>query len=80
MADITLFGNGHCKDCRAARSYLDQHDVAYDYVDVEAVPEAIDKVKEYNGGRTSVPVVVFGDGTHLTEPSDAELAVKLGQI
>lgn len=31
----------------------------------------------YNEGRRSVPVVVFPDGTHLTEPTDAELEAKL---
>ena len=30
-------------------------------------------------GRTQIPVVVFPDGTHFTEPTDAELAAKLDE-
>ncbi len=41
-------------------------------------PEEIEAVIAYNGGRKSIPVVVFPDGTHLTEPSDAEMDAKLG--
>ena len=40
----------------------------------------METVLAYNGGRTNIPVVVFGDGTHLTEPSDADLAEKLASV
>ncbi len=35
-------------------------------------------VIETNGGKRIIPTLVFEDGSHLTEPSNAELAVKLG--
>ena len=38
---------------------------------------AADKVVEINGGMKSIPVIVFEDGTHLTEPSDNDLKAKL---
>jgi glutaredoxin len=34
-------------------------------------------VVEINGGAKSIPVIVFSDGTHLTEPSDNDLKAKL---
>jgi mycoredoxin len=34
-------------------------------------------VIEINGGMRSIPVILFSDGTHLTEPSDAALKEKL---
>jgi hypothetical protein len=46
-------------------------------VDVEADKSAADKVVEINGGAQSIPVIVFSDGTHLTEPSDNDLKAKL---
>jgi len=44
---------------------------------VEADASASDKVIEINGGQRSIPVIVFPDGTHLTEPSDNDLKAKL---
>jgi hypothetical protein len=51
--------------------------VQVNHIDVEADLSAADKVKEINGGAQSIPVLVFSDGTHLTEPSDIELKAKL---
>jgi mycoredoxin len=44
------------------------------------VPGAADKVVEINGGAHSLPVVMFSDGTHLTEPSDPDLRKKLESL
>jgi mycoredoxin len=54
--------------------------VSYEYVDVEADTTASDKVIEINGGQRSIPVIIFEDGTHLTEPSDAALKAKLEEL
>jgi mycoredoxin len=35
---------------------------------------------EINGGQRSIPVIIFEDGTHLTEPSDAALKSKLEEL
>ncbi len=48
--------------------------------DVEADASASDKVIEINGGMRSIPVILFSDGTHLTEPSDAALKEKLESL
>ena len=77
QAMITMYGADWCSDCRRAKQYLDRNDVSYVYVDLDAMPDEMESVIRYNGGRRSIPVVVFPDGTHLTEPTDAELAEKL---
>jgi len=74
---ITMYGADWCGDCRRSKRYLDEHNVAYTYIDVEADLSAKDKVVEINGGAQSIPVIVFDDGTHLTEPSDLDLEAKL---
>ena len=56
---------------------MDSLNVEYNIIDVEADPSASDKVIEINGGQRSIPVIVFPDGTHLTEPSDNDLKAKL---
>ncbi len=77
---ITLYGADWCSDCRRSRAWLDEHGVAYDYVDLAARPEAVDVVLERNDGLKRIPVIVFDDGTHLTEPSDEALAAKVAQL
>jgi len=56
---------------------LDSKNVAYNYIDVEADETASNKVIEINGGMRSIPVIIFPDGTHMTEPSDKDLEAKL---
>ncbi len=78
MADLTVYGADWCPDCRRSKRLLDRLQVPYTYVDVDADPEALEMMKSLNGGRQSIPVVVFPDGHHLTEPSDPALAAGLG--
>ena len=71
-----MFGADWCSDCRRSEKLLDGLGIDYDYVDVEAVVDGADRAKAISG-RTQIPVIVFPDGTHLVEPSDAELSAKL---
>lgn len=77
MSEITMYGAEWCTDCRRSKKFLDTNEVKYNYVDVEADESASAKVIEINGGMRSIPVIIFPDGTHLTEPSDAALKEKL---
>ena len=80
MSNITMYGAEWCGDCRRSKKFLDSNNVAYNYIDVEADVSASDKVIEINGGQRSIPVIIFEDGTHLTEPSDAALKAKLEEL
>lgn len=75
--DITMYSADWCGDCRRSKRLLDSLNVQYNLIDVEADATASDKVIEINGGQRSIPVIVFPDGTHLTEPSDNDLKAKL---
>ncbi len=72
-----MYGAEWCGDCRRSKRFLDSNSVSYNYIDVETDTSASDKVIEINGGMRSIPVIVFPDGTHLTEPSDNALKEKL---
>lgn len=76
-ADITMYGADWCGDCRRSKRLFESLDVQVNHIDVEADESAAVKVIEINGGAKSIPVIVFSDGTHLTEPSDIELTAKL---
>ena len=72
-----MYGAEWCGDCRRSKRFLDENKIGYNYIDVEADASASDKVIEINGGMRSIPVIVFPDGSHLTEPSDNDLKAKL---
>ena len=75
-----MYGAEWCGDCRRSKRFLDANNVSYNYIDVEADASASDKVIEINGGMRSIPVIVFPDGSHLTEPSDNDLKSKLESL
>jgi mycoredoxin len=77
---IRMYGAEWCGDCRRSKRFLDSNSVSYEYIDVEADPSASEKVIEINGGQRSIPVILFPDGTHLTEPSDNDLKAKLESL
>ncbi|MBM3703897.1 MAG: NrdH-redoxin [Actinobacteria bacterium] len=77
---ITMYSADWCGDCRRSKRLLNELNVPYTIIDVDAVESAAEKVIEINGGMRSIPVIVFDDGTHLTEPSDATLKAKLQSL
>jgi mycoredoxin len=80
MNEITMYGAEWCGDCRRSQRLLNELGVEYSYINIEEVEGAADKVVEINGGAQSIPVVMFSDGTHLTEPSDPDLRKKLESL
>lgn len=77
MPKITMYGADWCADCRRAKSFFEENDVVYRYVDLVLEPEEMSEVLRRNRGRRNIPVIVFDDETHLTEPTNDELAAKL---
>lgn len=75
---ITVMGSSWCSDCKRAKRFLGDQQVEYKWVDVEQDEEARRFVETHNDGKTIIPTIVFDDGTVLVEPSNAELAQKLG--
>ncbi len=78
MNDITVYGAPWCPDCRRAKAFLSSHKVAFDWVDIDEDPAGLAKVRELQSGGQTIPTIVFPDGSLLLEPSDEELASKLG--
>ncbi|MEP0806140.1 MAG: FAD-dependent oxidoreductase [Chloroflexota bacterium] len=75
---ITLYGTGWCPDCKRSKQFFGEQRVPYAYVDVDADPEAMAFVEKVNHGMRSIPTIIFPDGSVLVEPSNAQLAEKLG--
>ena len=77
---IIMYSADWCGDCRRSKRLLEELNVEYTIIDVDADFSAAEKVIEINGGNKSIPVLVFKDGTHLTEPSDIDLKAKLQSL
>jgi mycoredoxin len=75
-----MYGTTWCGDCRRARRVFDQHQAAYEYVDIEQDDQARAYVEQVNRGYQSVPTILFPDGSVLVEPSAAVLSAKLQEI
>lgn len=75
-----MYSADWCGDCRRSKRLLDSLNVKYKLIDVEADRTAADKVIAINGGNRSIPVIMFSDGSHLTEPSDKALKQKLRDL
>jgi thioredoxin reductase (NADPH) len=75
---IQMFGTSWCPDCRRAKQFFGEQRVHYEYFDVDADQEARATMHGRNGGLDTIPTIVFDDGEVLVEPSNAELAAKLG--
>lgn len=75
---ITIYGAYWCPDCRRAKKFLGEQFVPYRWVDIEQDKESEAFVLQKNNGKRIIPTIVFEDGSFLVEPSNAELAKKLG--
>ena len=75
---IVMYGTTWCPDCKRAKRFLGQQRIQYDWIDVEQDPQAMRLIEEINQGKQIVPTIVFPDGSARAEPSNADLAEKLG--
>jgi mycoredoxin len=75
---IKLYGTTWCGGTRRARRLLDENKISYTWIDIDQDKEAQKFLEQINNGFRSVPTLIFPDGSKIVEPSDAELADRLG--
>ena len=73
-----MFGAPWCPDCRRTKQFFDDQGVLYDWINVYDNPDSMKYVDQVNCGKQIIPTIVFEDGSVLVEPTNAELAEKLG--
>ena len=76
--EIKVYGAHWCPDCRRSKQFLGEHQIPYTWVDIEENQAAEELVITLNQGKRIIPTIVFRDGSYLVEPSNSELAAKLG--
>ena len=75
--NITVYGADWCGDCRRTKHFLDEQQISYHWVNTDDNKEAEEFVKARSNGKCIIPTIIFEDGSHLAEPSNAQLAEKL---
>ncbi len=78
QTNITLYGTNWCSDCKRSKKFLGEQRVRYDYINIEEDDAGQAFVQKLQNGGMTIPTIVFTDGSVLIEPSNAELAAKLG--
>src|SRR5579884_3219437 len=76
--NIKLYGTDWCSDCKRSKRFLGEQRVHYEYINIEENMEGQAFVRELQKGGLTIPTIVFEDNSVLIEPTNAELAAKLG--
>ncbi len=82
MPEIKMYGTAWCRDCVRAKRFLEEHEFAYTYLDIDEQPELAEVVVDYNikaglGPKRRIPVILI-DEAILSEPTNDQLADALG--
>lgn len=75
---VTVYGAYWCPDCRRSKKFLGEQFIPYRWIDIEQDLAGEAYVLEKNNGKRIIPMIVFEDESFLVEPTNAELAKKLG--
>lgn len=76
--NIKMYGTTWCSDCKRTKKFFGEQRVHYKFVDIDGNAEGERIVAEANNGKHIIPTIFFDDGSVLAEPTNAELAAKLG--
>ena len=78
MTQITVYGAPWCPDCKRAKKFLAEQRIPYDWVDIDQDAEGLRHVEELQKGGRSIPTIVLDGSDVLVEPTNEDLARKLG--
>lgn len=80
--EITLYTAFWCPDCRTAKRFLDQHNLAYTEIDIEMTPGAAQEVVRRTGKRAIPQLVIDGEWIQPYRPGEGflyeEMCERLG--
>lgn len=77
MNTILLYGADWCPDCRRAKSFLEENNIQYTFIDVDLDKEATIRVEKINHGKRIIPTFIINEKSY-TNPDNSLLASILG--
>ncbi len=75
---LRVIGHRWSPKSHAVKDFLARNQVPYRWLDIEGSVEAEDLVKLAGVERVSLPLLLFPDGSHLTDPTNVAIAEKIG--
>jgi glutaredoxin len=75
--NVTVYGSRRSPDTTRAMNFLESHQVAYEFKDLDESPELTDYVADLNNGKPVLPTIRVDDAV-LISPSEKELAEAVG--
>jgi len=78
MDQITVYGAPWCPDCRRSKAFLMEQRIPFTWIDIDSDADGLRFVEDLQHGGRTIPTITFADSSHLLEPSNVELAEKLG--
>ena len=58
---VKVYTSAWCRDCRAAKQFMDAHGVAYTEINIDADPAASEEVLRHVGKRAIPQLVIDGE-------------------
>jgi glutaredoxin len=77
--NVQLYATSWCRDCRAAKQFLNAHGIPYTEIDVDANPAASAEVIEHVGKRAVPQLVIDGEWFQPYTPGRGLLVEELEQ-
>lgn len=75
---LRVIGNRWSPHSHQAKDFLARNQVPYQWLDIELSEEAQSLAKYANCDRMSLPLVLFADGSNLLQPTNIQIAEKIG--
>jgi mycoredoxin len=78
--DLKVYSASWCRDCREAKRFLVKHNIAFEEIDIEAVPGAADEVYENVGKRAIPQFVIDGKWVQPYKPGRGFLHEEMAEL
>jgi glutaredoxin len=76
--NVAIYGSRNNVDTTRAMRFLDEHEIPYEFKDVDLAPELNSYITNLNNGVCTMPAIQIDNGM-LINPSDGELAKAVKQ-
>lgn len=74
-----MYGATWCGDTKRAKKFFEEHQIDYEWINIDKDSEGSKRVQALNNGFKSVPTIIFPDGSILVEPDNETLRNKFVQ-
>ena len=78
IGNLQVIGSRFSPEAHKIRDFLARNCVPFEWLDVDRDPEARRLLGDTDAKSSALPIVVFPDGAKLTQPTNAEIAKKIG--